>query len=160
MLIRCVLLAVCASALVCGQGQYVFNDAFSLAGAGTAWTIQQPASGGLRLNFKYVTISSSAALSITFERQCTTPATATTAPITRKNPEATSINAKATAWRASNASGCTVMYGPIFIPSGAGVTLTLDGDYLNGSGVEKGLTIRAASATANGSINWHFEEIK
>lgn len=159
MFTRIMWLVVCASALY-GQGQYVFNNAFSLAGAAGVWTIQQPTTGALRVNFKYLTISSSAAMKITFERQCATPASSTTAPILRINPEFTSVNAKATAWTSSNAASCTVMYGPIDIPALGAVTISLPNDYLVGNGTDRGITVRSNAVTATGSFNWHFEEVK
>lgn len=160
MFIRLMLLALCAMTYCRAQGQYVFNNSFNLSATPGVWTIQQPTSNALRVNIKYLTISSSAALKITIERQCTTPATATAGVVTRKNPEYTSVNAKATVWYNSNAAGCTVMYGPIDIPSGVGITMALPDDYLNQNGTDKGITFRTNSVTATGSFNLHFEEVK
>jgi hypothetical protein len=161
MCIRLMLLVVCLAGALFGQGRYVFRHEFNLSGAAGVWTIQQPASGGNRLNARYVTISTSSALKITFERACTTPASSTAGTILRNPPEYTTVAAKATAFHTSNASGCTVVWGPIDIPAGAGVTIDFDPltDYLVGSGTTRNLTIRTATATATGSINWHFEEI-
>lgn len=160
MIFRTMLLVVCAAAGLHAQAQFVFNDQFNLAAAAGVWTIQQPTTGGVRVNFKYLTISSSAAMRITFERQCATPASSTSATILRKNPEFTSVTPKATAWKSSNAASCTVMYGPIDVPAGGPITVSFDGEYLNGSGTDKGLTIRSNSVTATGSFNLHFEEIR
>lgn len=161
MLSRITLLAVCLTGALAAQGQYVVRHEFNLSAAAGVWAIQQPASGALRVNSKYITISTSAAMKITFERSCSSVSGTDITP-TRKAPEFTVVAAKSKGLHTATASGCTVIWGPIDIPSGVAVTIDSDSlsDYLTGDGATKNLVIRSNAVTATGSINWHYEEAK
>jgi hypothetical protein len=159
MLTKLLLLAVCRGGAAFGQ-DYTLRYAVNKSGAAAVATIQQPASDARRFNFDHVTISLSAATKVTIERDCSTAATATLQELQPKNPRFVPAAAKARGYVDSNASGCTVVHGPIDIPASVPITIDLTGHFLSGNGATQNLTVRTESVTATGYIGIAGTEVR
>lgn len=159
MLSRITLLVVCLAGALLGQ-DYTLRYAVDKSGAAAVATIQQPASDARVFRFQEVTISLTAATTVTIERDCTTPASATPQELQAVNPTHATTNAKARGYVDSDASGCTVVHGPINVPANTPVTIGLSRHFLAGNGTTRNLTVRTGSITATGSINIGGQEVR
>jgi hypothetical protein len=159
MITRLLLLAVCLGITAFGQ-DYQLRYAVNKSAAAAVATIQQPATGAYRFNFSEVTISLNVGTTVTIERDCTTPASATAQALQPVNPRHATAVAKTLAYVDSNAASCTVLYGPLDIPGGVPTTIELKKNFLAGSGATNNLTIRTGTITAVGSINIGGTEVR
>jgi len=135
---------------------YNATCSFSLSGAATKMTIQQPASGSKTVRFVIAYIRSDAAITLTQTRNGTA-ATATTATV-QKQPEA--ATATATAWCASNAGAGTALIeaDAVQIPANSPQVLDLTRIQLKGDGTAINYNLGISTATAIGKITIIWEE--
>lgn len=125
-----------------------------LSGAGTAFTIQQPATNAKQVQLVAAVIYCSVSCSVQ-QSQNGTAATATAGTITGTLPLST-VPSSATAWTASNAGGGTGV-GPIYhLAATQTITLTLAGMTMGntGTGTNYTITISSITGTANVAIFW------
>lgn len=125
-----------------------------LAGAGTAFTIQQPATNGKQVQLIAAVVYCSVACSAT-QSQNGTAATATAGTITGTLPLPTTPSS-ATVWTASNVGGGTAV-GPIYhLAATQTITLTLAGMTMGNTGTATNysITISSITGTANIAVFW------
>jgi len=133
---------------------YIATCSATLSGAGTACTIQQPATGANNVRLMYAQVYCSVACTVTQERNGTA-ATATSATVKRVNPDRTDA-ITAVVYSASDVGVGTAFVDKTLV---AGTTvIKLDGVYLLGSGTAKNYTVRVASMTGTVAIAFEWEE--
>jgi|GEM_PF-6078945 len=128
----------------------------SLAGAGTALTVQQPAIGAKPIYLQSAVINCSVACTVT-QSQNGTAATATAGTATAVLPS-TFARSNATVWTASNVGSGTAVGSPLQIPAGGTFTLDLSQISLPSGNSNTNYSITVGSITGNASIDIYFTE--
>ena len=149
--------------LICFSSLYAQVNRFSattgdvsLSGAGTALTIQQPATNGKTVVFETAVVYCSVTCTVT-QSQNGTAATATAGTAVPILPTPTTTQASATVWTASNAGTGTSVGGALHIASAPG-TVVLDLSKVvmgnGGTGTNYTITVGSITGTANITVYW------
>lgn len=136
---------------------YTIGKSTTLSGAAEVITLQQPTSGARIVQFVSAYIYSSAAVTISQERNgsAATSTAMTPGPV---NPDAADA-AKLTAFHTSNSNNASAtILPPIHIPAGSSKTLDISWIQMRGNGTGKNYTIRTGSMTGDVIISVMWEE--
>ena len=143
------LAAVCLPALA-QSDIFTVSHVATLASAGTALSVQLPATGSHQLEILEATVSSSAACRVRIETNgnAATGSNATAATITALNPETTPSALRTTpnftAWTGANIPAGTAVTPPWTLPAGSIVPFGR-GRILTGSGANRNYILRVVS---------------
>lgn len=129
---------------------YTATCTLTLSSSAAACTIQQPASNARNVQLVSAYVYSTAAITITQERNGTA-ATATGVTETAVNPDISDTNT-ANVFTASDVGSGTTIATAIPIAASSSQTLDLSDIQLRGSGTSKNYTIRTSSATATVTV--------
>jgi len=148
------LLFLCAVFLVplFGQNYSATTGDVVLAGAGTKFSIQQPATNGRQVQLIAAVVYCSVACDLT-QVQNGTAATATAATATRLLPGG-GATATATVWTASNSTGGSAAGGILHIVAGERLTIDLSHVAMGSSDTNYSFVVSSITGTANIAVFW------
>lgn len=153
--VKRLLLAFLFTMPLCAQITYSVSKTTALSSSAEVVTVQQPATGAQVVRFISAYVDSTAACSITIERNAGPAATSAALTPVPANPEqAASI---ATAYSSSNVGTGSVIT-RAGIAAGGYVIVDLSHVYLRGNGVNKNLTVRTGSCTGTVNIDIVYTE--
>lgn len=124
--------------------EYVVHYTYSLSSAAAVTTLQQPSTGGKRVEFKTAYVECSVACTVTVERDGTA-ATATALTPTKVN--AFAPTAAFNAFRNSDVGSGTALSPAYSVPAGGSIAIDLSGVFMEGSGTGINVSLRTNSVT-------------